>query len=141
MAVVKRDGTVWYYHYNLPVFQHAVGDVASFRMFTSQLCDSGRCKLVDVERVFGVTAISVKRALKQYRAQGTKSFFVSHRPQVVPRVLTPEVLAKVQELLDEGLPPRAAGERLGLKADTVRDAIEHGRLRRPKKTSKIPARP
>jgi hypothetical protein len=133
LAVVERDGVVWYFHYDMPVFSHAADDLASFRMFTSSLCDKGQCKLVDVERAFSVTAISVKRALKQYRAHGAKSFFVSRRPTVVPRVLKGELLQQVQALLDADHPPRAIEDRLGVKADTIRNAIEDGRLHRPKK--------
>jgi len=133
VAVVERDGVVWYFHYDMPVFSHAASDVASFRMFTSSLCDKGQCKLVEVERAFGVTAISVKRALKQYRSAGPQSFFVSKRRSVVPRVLKGEMLASVQSLLDAGHPPRAIEDRLGVKADTIRNAIEDGRLHRPKK--------
>ena len=133
ISVVKRDGVVWYFHFDLPVFSHAEDDLASFRMFTSSLCDKAQCKLAEVERAFGVTAISVKRALKQYRSEGLSSFFVSQRPKVVPRVLTLEMRERVQALLDEGQTPRAIGIRLGLKADTIRNAIEDGRLHRPKK--------
>jgi hypothetical protein len=133
VAVVERDGVVWYFHYDMPVFSHAVSDQASFRMFTSSLCDKGQCKLVEVERAFAVTAISVKRALKQYRAHGPQSFFTSRRQTVVPRVLKGETLAAVQALLDEGVAPRAIEDRLGVKADTIRNAIEDGRLHRPKK--------
>lgn len=133
VAVVEKDGVVWYFHYDMPVFSHAVSDLASFRMFTSSLCDKGQCKLADVERAFGVTAISVKRALKRYRSEGPQSFFASKRPLVVPRVLKGEVLASVQALLDAGHPPRAIEDRLGVKADTIRNAIDDGRLHRPKK--------
>jgi len=133
VAVTLRDGVVWYFHYDMPVFSHSVDDLASFRMFTSSLCDKAQCRLVDVERAFGVTAISVKRALKQYRADGPQSFFVSKRPVVVPRILKGEMLVRVQSLLDEGHPPRAIEDRLGIKADTIRNAIEDGRLHRPKK--------
>lgn len=133
IAVVQRADVVWYFHYDMPVFSHAVTDVASFRMFTSSLCDKGQCKLVDVERGFGVTAISVKRSLKQYRLEGPQSFFVSKRPVVVPRVLQGEMLAQVQALLDAGHPPRAIEDRLKVKADTIRNAIEDGRLHRSKK--------
>lgn len=133
VAVIERDGVVWYFHYDMPVFSHAVTDLASFRMFTSSLCDKSQCKLVEVERAFGVTAISVKRALKQYRAEGPQSFFASNRPLVVPRVLKGETLTAVQALLDAGHPPRAIEDRLGVKADTIRNAIEDGRLHRPKK--------
>lgn len=134
MSVVERDGSVWYFHFDRPVFSHATSDLASFRMFTSTLCDHGHCKLVDVERTFSVSAISVKRALKQYREQGVGSFFA---PRAVvesqPRVLTEERSQEVQLLLDAGLAPRAIGERLGIKADTIRRAILAGRLHRPKK--------
>jgi hypothetical protein len=133
VAVVEKDGVVWYFHYDMPVFSHAVSDLSSFRMFTSSLCDKGQCKLVEVERAFGVTAISVKRALKQYRAEGPQSFFASKRPLVVPRVLKGEMQATVQALLDAGHPPREIENRLGVKADTIRNAIEDGRLHRPKK--------
>jgi hypothetical protein len=81
---------------------------------------------------------SVKRSLKQYRAHGAKSFFVSRRPAVVPRVLKGECLQEVQALLDAGHPPRAIEDRLGVKADTIRNAIEDGRLHadQRKKTTK-----
>ncbi len=133
VAVVEQNGVVWYFHYDMPVFSHAVSDLASFRMFTSSLCDKGQCKLVEVERAFCVTAISVKRALKQYRLEGPQSFFVSKNPKVVPRVLKGEMLVAVQALLDADHPPRAIEDRLGVKADTIRNAIEDGRLHRPKK--------
>ena len=41
VAVVLRAGVVWYFHYDMPVFSHAATDLASFRMFTSSLCDKG----------------------------------------------------------------------------------------------------
>lgn len=140
MSVVKRDGSVWYFHYSMPVYSHAEDDIASFRMYTSQLCDSGQCKLVDVHRVFGVTEISVKRALKRFREEGARSFYQSHQPKVKPRVLTPEIHAKVQAMLDEGMTMREAGERTGIKEDTIRFAVRTGRLHRPvkKKTTKKP---
>jgi hypothetical protein len=133
VSVVKRDGVVWYFHYDMPIFSHAETDLASFRLFTSSLCDSGQCKLVDIERAFSVSAISVKRALKQYRTEGTKSFFVSRRPKNQPRVFTQERLREVQQLLDEGLSPPQIEDKLQVKADTIRAAIEDGRLRRPQK--------
>lgn len=134
VSVVKRDGVVWYFHFDMPIFSHAEEDRGSFRMITSSLCDKAQCKLVDVERAFGVTPISVKRALKQYREEGHRSFFITKQLGATkPRVLTPERLPEVQALLDEGLSPRAIQDRLGIKADTIRNAIEKGRLHRPKK--------
>ena len=104
-----------------------------FRMFTSTLCDKDSCRLVDVERAFNVTSISVKRALKQYRTEGPESFFRSKHVGSKPRVLRGEVHQKVQDLLDAGLSPREIDDQLGVKADTIRRAIQGGRLHRPKK--------
>jgi predicted DNA-binding protein (UPF0251 family) len=43
-------------------------------------------------------------------------------------VLTPPVLAEAQQLLDEGLEPSEAADRLGIKRDTLRKAVGAGRL-------------
>ena len=47
--------------------------------------------------------------------------------------MIPSVLAKVQELLDEGLETKEIASRLDLKDDTLRKAILSGRLHRAKK--------
>jgi transposase len=134
MSVLLKDGTVWYFHYDVPVFSHAEEQLASFRMFTASLCDHGQCKLVDISRVFGVSEISVKRAVKQFRTCGPESCFEGRKQAPVrPRVWDDERVQKAQALLDEGLSPREVGERVGIKADTVRRAIGTGRLHRPEK--------
>lgn len=131
---MQRDGSVWYFLYDMPVFSHALSDVASFRMFTSSLCDQGHCKLVEVERAFNVSAISVKRSLKQFRERGIESFFVKTLPKRKPRIFDEATILKVQALLDEGLSAAQIEELTGIKADTTRRAILSGRLQRnPKK--------
>lgn len=133
ISVVTQGDTVHYFHYDMPIFSHAVNDIATFRMFTSSLCDKGQCKLVEVQRAFSVSAISVKRSLKQYREKGPTSFFRTKHHGSKPRILVGECLEQVQRLLDKGFPPRAVEERTGVKADTIRRAIQGGRLHRPKK--------
>lgn len=133
-SVMERDEQVWYFLYDMPVFSHAVDDLASFRMYTSSLCDQGHCKLVEVERAFSVSAISVKRALKRFREEGVASFFVKKAPLRKPRVFDEATIEKVQDLLDQGCSPARIEELTGIKADTTRRAILAGRLRRePKK--------
>jgi transposase len=39
-------------------------------MITAQFCVNGNAKQMDIVRAFGVTKISVKRAVKRYREQG-----------------------------------------------------------------------
>ena len=122
-SVIQRDEQVWYFLYDMPAFSHAVDDLASFRMYTSSLCDQGHCKLVEVERVFNVSAISVKRALKQFRGEGVGSFFVKKAPVRTPRVFDEATTRKVQDLLNQGRSPVQIEELMGIKADTTRRAI------------------
>lgn len=129
-SVVRREDTVWYFIYDMPVFSHSADDQSSFRMFTSSLCNQGHCKLVDIERTFNVTPISVKRALKKFREEGVESFFVKKQTVRSSPVLTKQVSAEVQELLDNGLSPREIEDSKGIKADTIRRAIQAGRLHR-----------
>jgi predicted DNA-binding protein (UPF0251 family) len=48
-------------------------------------------------------------------------------------VLTPNVLAEAQRLLDEGLESAAVAERVGVKPDTLSKAVRAGRLHKPVK--------
>ncbi len=133
VSVVRRDGMVWWFHQGMPLGSHADSDVASFRHQSSMLCDGGACKLVEIERAFEVSAISVKRALKQYRAGGVRSFFERKRTAREGPVMTPARLREVQSLLDQGLSDLQIGERLGLKRDTIYRTVKAGRLHRPEK--------
>jgi hypothetical protein len=71
------------------------------------LCDGGAGKLVEIQRAFGVTEISLKRALKQYRAGGARSFFERKRTAREGPVIRPARLREVQTLIDQGLSDRA----------------------------------
>src|SRR5271157_5831150 len=64
---------------HMPVFQHGEEDLASFRLFTSQLIDQGTIRHGDVVRTFGVPLATVKRYVKLYREQGSKGFFVPRK--------------------------------------------------------------
>jgi transposase len=133
VSVVRRDGIVWWFHQGMPLGSHAEKDVAAFRHQSSMLCDGGACKLVEIERAFEVSAISVKRALKQYRAGGARSFFERVRAVRGSPVMTPQRLQEIQSLIDQGLSDRQIAERLGLKRDTIYRTVKAGRLHRPEK--------
>lgn len=129
----KKDGMIYYFHGCLPVFSHAEQDKASFRMFTSQLYVDGNCKQAEIVRAFGVTANSVKRAVKKYREGGPGAFFRKTAPARKPRVLTREVLEKAQALLDGGQSRAEVAEALCIKQDTLYRAVRSGRLVEGKK--------
>jgi hypothetical protein len=75
LAFEKRDGQVSYFNGNMPVFIHAKDDVATFRMITAQFCINGNATQAEISRAFGVTPISVKRAVKRYREKGVAWFY------------------------------------------------------------------
>ena len=127
LSVGKQDGRVVYFHGVLPVFSHAEDDLATFRMITAQFIAQGHLRVVDVSRAFGVPALSVKRALKRYRQEGPKGFYVPPRRRG-PAVLTAEVLKQAQALLDDGRTVPSAAAELGIKSDTLSKAVRAGRL-------------
>ncbi len=102
LGVCSRDGQVTYFYGTLPVFTHASKDVKSFNMFMSQLYVSGKLKQSQIANAFGVTRISIKRAVKIYETDGPGGFWKSRKGRG-PAVLTTKVLQQVQELLDQGL--------------------------------------
>ena len=136
LAFEKKDGQVMYFNGHMPVFIHAEGDIPTFRMITAQFCLNGNAKQANISRAFGVTLISVKRAVKLYREKGVSGFYEEPKRRG-PAVLTAEVLKQAQERFDEGLETSEVAEQLAVKRDTLAKAIRAGRLHKPtkKKTS------
>jgi len=134
LAVEKKDGQVTYFNGHMPVFIHAEEDIATFRMITAQFCINGNAKQADISRAFGVTPISVKRAVKLYREKGVSGFYEEPNRRGAA-VLTEAVLKQAQGLLDEGLESSEVAEELAVKRNTLDKAIRAGRLHKlsPKK--------
>lgn len=132
LAFRKEDGRVTYFNASMPVFVHDEEDRASFRMITAQFCVNGNAKQVDIAHAFGISKISLKRAVKCYREEGPKGFYAP-RKRRGPAVLTPPVLAEAQQLLDEGLETAEVADRLDIKRDTLAKAVRAGRLHEPVK--------
>ena len=99
-------------------------------MFTAQLICLGACRQVDIVRAFGVSKNSVIRSVNTYRAGGVKAFYAPRATRGAS-AMTPEVTAQAQQLLGAGWSPREVAEQLGLKLDTLRKAIQQGRLTEP----------
>jgi hypothetical protein len=136
LGVSCRDKRVSYFYGTLPVFTHDEKDVKSFRMFTSQLYLDGKVKQADLVRVFGVSAISVKRAVKLYERAGPGGFWRT-RPTRGPSVLTPEVLKQAQEQLDQGRTLKEVAAQFQIKYDTLQKAARAGRLREALKKRRL----
>jgi hypothetical protein len=128
-VVNQNDQWTWFYGAR-PVFGHPQRDRDSFRMFSAQLVCQGACKQVEIVKALGVSAISVKRSVKQYREEGVQSFY---RPRLTcgGSVMTPHVIGQAQDLLNQGNSRGDTARQLGVKYDTLRKAINQGRLTEP----------
>ncbi|MGH8609484.1 MAG: helix-turn-helix domain-containing protein [Gammaproteobacteria bacterium] len=135
LAFQKEHGQVIYFNGHMPVFIHDEKDVATFRMITGQFCVNGNAKQAAIVRAFGVTEISVKRAVKLYREKGPSGFYAP-RPGRGAAVLLEPVVAEIEEFLAAGFNEADIAERMGLKRDTLRKAIRAGRVRAPVKKKK-----
>ena len=132
LAVACEGERVAYFHGALPVFTHERGDVATFRMITSQFVVNGNCQQRDIVRTFGVPSVTVKRAVKRYRDGGPGAFYQPRKARGAA-VLTVEVMERLQALLDSGEGVNAAARELGVKPTTAHKAVRAGHLRLPSK--------
>ena len=136
---VYRSEKNWTYYVGLfPIYSHGAEDFRLFRLITSMLIDSGACKHSDIMKTFGVSKSSVNRSLKKFRNGGAESFFKRKPGGRKGTVLGPAVLEQAQSLLDSGFSRNDTARELGIKTDTLRKAIECGRLRehRPSEVSR-----
>ena len=127
LAFEKREGRVTYFYGTLPVFTHDEHDDASFQMITAQFYTNGYVKQMDIVRAFGVTPISVKRAVKRYKEEGVRGFYAEKKTRGTV-VLTDDILQQAQRLLSEDQEYYDVADQLNVKRDTLRKAIRAGRL-------------
>lgn len=130
LVCVHRDQNRWTYFVGLhPIYSHDADDQRMFRFFSSILIDSGGCRHVDIINVFGVSKSSVNRALKKLRTDGPEAFFRRKPGGRKGTVLTPSALEQAQSLFEKGLGRSDIAQELGIRPDTLRKAINDGRLR------------
>lgn len=129
VSVWKDDDRWTYFLGQFPIYFHRVDDQRMFRLTIAQLIESGACRQTEVINAFGVSKSSVIRAQNKLRKGGSEAFFIDRRGRKGGTVLTPEVLDQAQSLLDKGLPRKEIAEELGVKYDTLRKAINDGRLK------------
>ena len=130
ISVVRQDGQWFYFCGTQPVFQHAESDLRSFRMFTAQLCVQRACKQADIIKAFGVSKSSVLRSVNKYRAEGIDGFYRPRRARGA-RVMTPEVIQQAQQRFEEGHSKADVARELDISYDTLRKAIDQGRVELP----------
>ena len=128
LVSVVREDDKWTYFVGLqPIFTHAETDRQSFRLITAQLVSQGTCKQVEIISTFGVSKNSVRRSVIKFCDGGISAFFQKRKGRGVA-VVTEEVAANGQQLLDAGKSKREVADALGIKYDTLRKAIDRGQL-------------
>jgi len=138
ISVVRHD-TEWTYFCGVqPVFKHPEYDRQSFRMFTAQLCCQGVCTQAQIMRTFGVSKNSVLRSVAKYRREGINGFYQPRKSRG-PSVMTAQITVRVQSLLDHGHSRREVAEELGIHYDTLRKAIDQGRVHLSDKATSVDA--
>lgn len=134
LAFEQRDGKVVYLSGFLPVFHHDQTDLASFRLYTTQLIVNGTASQKQIADAFGVPLVTVKRCCKRYRERGASAFFVPSKRRE-GRKLTAERLTRAQTLLDQGDGVPKISADLGVLPSTIHKAIGAGRLQRREKSA------
>jgi len=129
-SVVQQDKTWTCFCGVNPIFQHLEHEIRSFRMITSQLVCQDACRQVDIVRAFGVSSNSVKRNARKFREEGIAGFYQT-RKRRQGKVLTDVVLVQAQDMLNQGASRGEVADELGVLRDTIRKAINCGRLREP----------
>lgn len=137
LAFQSRDGRVTYFNGLAPIFSHAVDDLQTFRMITSQFIANGNCTQPQIVRAFGVPLATVKRYCALYQKNGPAGFY-AQRATRGPAVLTESVLQKAQQLLDEDIEVADVAKELGIKPDTLSKAVRAKRLHARKKKPRRP---
>jgi len=133
LACRTEEDKVVYFNGHLPVFTHAKNDLASFRLFTSQLIMEGAATQGHIAKAFGVPLIAIKRATKMFRQRGAAGFFVPP-PRREGTKLDAGKLEQARGLILGGSALREVSQQTGVLVDTLRKAIRAGRLPALKKT-------
>ena len=130
-----REGNVYYIHGAFPIFSHSLDDQKSFRLIYSQLIDNGLCRNIAIQKAFGISKVSVCRALAIFREHGSAGFFQERKFRGAA-VMTADVLLQAQYLLNQGRSRLDTAVDLGLKKDTLAKAVQCGKLHEPLKKTK-----
>lgn len=127
LGVKQEEDTIYYFNGCMPIFSHHKDDYPSFRMITAQLYVNGNATQMEIVRAFGISVVSVKRAVKTYRTLGVGGFY-KKRAQRSSTIFTKDVLKEAQDLLDSGESAKEVASGLGIKLDTFLKAWREGRL-------------
>jgi biotin operon repressor len=130
ILTVIRNGEECSYHLGLyPIYKHKANDDKHFRLISAQLLESGTCQQCEIVKAFAVSRKKLNRAVKQLKERGVASFFSKRSGRKGGTVLTPDKLHQAQQLLNHGGSRCDVSSELSMRPDTLRKAINDGRLK------------
>jgi len=128
IGYAKKDGQVFYFNGQMPLFMHHEKDKESFKMFMAQLYVIGNVPQSAINKAFGMNPINMKRWAKKYQQGGPAAFYRNERKRRAT-VMTKDILADAQIMLDQGAARHEIADELQINPSTLRNAIHSGRLR------------
>lgn len=129
----ERDGLVYYFLSNLPIYTHEVEDRRSFRYITSNFVLQGLCTRKDISIACNVTYDSVKKNVQKLKKEGVEGFF-----QQTPRTgggnikIIGNVQKSIQEKLNNHQSVLSIAKEESLSEGAIRAAIKRGTLKKKK---------
>jgi hypothetical protein len=75
VGFVRRNGTVCYFNYQMPIYHHREDDMASFKVFLCQLVVIGNATPSQIKRTFRLGGRELNHWIKQYRQEGPGVFY------------------------------------------------------------------
>ncbi len=131
ITVIRKGEECTYFLSLWPIYKHMANDHNHFRLIAAQLIAAGTCRQCELVKAFGVSRKMLNRAVKQFVERGVESFFTKRSGRKGGTVLTKEKLSQAQQLLGQGKSRAEVSSELSIKYDTLRKAINDGRLSEP----------
>jgi transposase len=126
----EQNGTVFYLHSGVPIYSHLTGELTKFRYITSNFLKQGLCTNQDIATAFQVSLDSVGRWKKKLIEEGESAFFTEGSRHGRSHKLLPDLLARIQEKIDNGQSINSIAKGEGISEGSIRYAIKHGRLKK-----------
>jgi transposase len=130
VGVYEHDGLVQYIVNGLPVYSHDKEDLQAFRFITSTLIKQKLCKMVEVEKAFGVSADSVQRNVKKLLEEGESAFFSPDNRHGRSHKIMGALKDRIQKDLDQNKSVNSVAVKNKVTEGAIRYAIKQGYLKK-----------
>ena len=130
VGVYEQDGLVQYIVNGLPVFSHAKDDLQAFKYITSTLIKQKLCKMVEVEKTFGVSTDLVQRSVKKLLQEGEAGFFSPENRHGRSHKIIGSLKDRIQKELDQNKSVNSIAKGNKLSEGSIRYAIKQGHLKK-----------